>query len=88
CSCLSGEVSCLVDCSCIKTGQICDGIIDCPGGYDEAHCARHLCQGRFGCRNGVCIRHELTCDGVDDCGDGSDEFMCRTSKFQYDINYI
>ena len=61
--------------------QVCDGIPDCPSGFDEMKCdakARQICPGALYCRlDDICVHLHQFCDGVTDCKlSGDDESMC------------
>ena len=63
---------------CIPTRKLCDGIIDCPVGEDEANCDKYICPGHMRC-SGVtyCVpRHEI-CDGISHCPQQDDEKYCQ-----------
>ena len=63
---------------CIPMGYLCNGKIDCPGGFDEMNCMNHSCIGLFHCLNtSQCIFIIDVCDGVQDCVNGDDEFNCE-----------
>ena len=66
---------------CIPMGYVCDGKIDCPGGFDEINCMNHSCIGLFHCfSTSQCIFVADVCDGVKDCVNGDDEFNCELQK--------
>ena len=48
---------------------LCDDVLDCDDGSDEADCA-------FACGGGGTVPYTSTCDGTTDCKDGSDEDGC------------
>ena len=52
---------------------VCDGIVDCPQGDDEARC-----EGPTGymCNDGTVVRSTSRCNGLDTCPDGEDEVDC------------
>ena len=60
---------------CIPTHRICNGILDCPLGDDEAMCPVELCVNMLKC-DGQCIHEEQICDGVAQCVNGDDEVLC------------
>jgi hypothetical protein len=49
--------------------DICDGVVDCDDGADEADCT-------FTCRDGSSISKEYQCNGSANCPDGEDEEGC------------
>ena len=61
---------------CIEQVEVCDGVPDCSGGYDES---LSVCgcpnPGDIACADGQqCIPNNAWCDGVStECNDGSDE---------------
>ena len=66
---------------CIPMGYVCDGKIDCPGGFDEIKCMNHSCFQLFHCwRTSQCIFVVDVCDGVKDCVNGDDEFHCALQQ--------
>ena len=59
-------------------GYVCDGKIDCPGGFDEINYMNHSCIGLFHCfSTSQCIFVADVYDGVKDCVNGDDEFNCE-----------
>ena len=59
-------------------GYLCDGKIDCPGGFDEINCMNFSCFYLFHCwSTSQCIFVVDVCDGVKDCVNGDDEFNCE-----------
>ena len=72
-SCISGLV-----CGgrCLATHQVCDSLIDCENGEDEAECGFPTCQDdEFSCLKGRCIPDAWKCDGKPDCSEGEDEVI-------------
>ena len=66
---------------CIPMGYVCDGKIDCPGGFDEINCMNHSCFQMFRCwSTSQCIFVVDVCDGVKDCVNGDDEFNCELQQ--------
>ena len=58
--------------------QVCDGLVDCEGGQDEAGCGLPRCEeGELACLKGRCIPGEWKCDGRPDCSQGEDEVRQR-----------
>ncbi len=85
-----------VDNYCLPLHHVCDQDFDCPGGADEAGCARQaasrLCpKGSLRCRldkpmenssKVVCVSREYICDGVMQCPGGDDELFCSVRADQ------
>ncbi|KAH8312468.1 hypothetical protein KR044_010874, partial [Drosophila immigrans] len=73
-NCSEGQWQCL-DTKCIPMRKVCDGVIDCTNGGDEALAACYVdCEeDQFQCGNGVCIGNDRVCDNKIDCLDGADE---------------
>ena len=67
---------------CIPWINVCDGIWDCPGGYDETYnsvCGnKAICENMYKCRNMShrCLHIASVCDGYSDCYFGDDELLC------------
>ena len=63
---------------CIPIRKICDGIIDCPVGEDEANCDKYICPGHMRC-SGVtyCVPPHEICDGISHCPQQDDEKFCQ-----------
>ena len=63
---------------CIPSRKICDGVIDCPTGDDEASCADFRCSGHLRC-SGVhfCVPPHEVCDGIAHCPSQDDEKYCQ-----------
>ena len=58
---------------------VCNGVVDCPDGGDEAICDTFSCSGLFKCTGSikaVCIHISDVCDGVKDCTLAEDENLC------------
>ena len=63
---------------CIPTRKVCDGVIDCPVGDDEAGCEVYRCPGHMRC-HGVtyCVPPHEVCDGISHCPQQEDEKYCQ-----------
>ena len=74
-TCYKRDVSCMG--GCLDWRQICNGIIDCIHGEDEASCDLlefNECRvDEYRCRSGHCIPITFAFDNTLDCIDGSDE---------------
>ena len=57
------------DGSIVPSLYLCDDVLDCNDGADEADCA-------FACAGGGVVAYTTLCDGTPDCTDGSDEDGC------------
>jgi hypothetical protein len=55
----------------VDATRTCDGVRDCPNGFDEANCVD---RGVFTCANGSTIALDSVHDGVAQCLDSSDEW--------------
>merc|ERR1719264_1622459 len=65
---------------CLATHQVCDSLVDCENGEDEAECGFPSCrEDEFSCLKGRCIPDAWKCDGKPDCSEGEDEVACSTS---------
>nr|XP_006818365.1 PREDICTED: uncharacterized protein LOC100377183 [Saccoglossus kowalevskii] len=63
---------------CVNWDSLCDNVIDCPLGEDEAFC------DPFTCQNGHTVYDVHVCNGINDCGDNTDEMGCDCSDLQFD----
>lgn len=76
-TCFIDGIQCNAGLLCLEWRQICDGIMQCEDGIDEANC--HVLEfyrcasNEFQCHNGMCIPEEFLFDGMLDCMDKSDE---------------
>ena len=64
---------------CIPYWMLCNGLIDCPDGEDEAHCPLSRCPpGYFRCKGEViCLHMKYRCDGIIHCNlHNDDEKAC------------
>ena len=79
--CLVDSIECNAGLLCLEWRQVCDGIVHCDNGVDEAGCSLlefQKCEfNEFQCRNSMCIPVEFLFDGVPDCMDSSDEQELR-----------
>ena len=72
--------SVLCDGVCLARQQVCDSLLDCPGGEDEEDCEAQTClPSEFSCQSGRCLPPGLQCDGRPDCPAGEDEAGCDES---------
>ena len=63
---------------CIPTRKVCDGVIDCPVGDDEASCVGYNCPGHLRCSGlTFCVPPHELCDGVSHCPQHEDEKYCQ-----------
>ena len=63
---------------CIPTRKVCDNVIDCPVGDDEASCAEYSCPGHMRCPGfPFCVPPHELCDGVSHCPQHEDEKYCQ-----------
>ena len=61
---------------CLATHQVCDSLVDCENGEDEAECGFPSCrEDEFSCLKGRCIPDAWKCDGKPDCSAGEDEVI-------------
>ena len=61
--------------------QVCDGVLDCLGGEDEADALNcdveaTCAAGFFQCEGGECLPGSLRCDHTADCARADDEENC------------
>ncbi|KAJ7384240.1 Sortilin- receptor [Desmophyllum pertusum] len=69
---------------CIRTEWLCDGVDNCPGGWDERpqNCPKSTrrpitcSSSEYQCTDGTCVPLRYQCDGIRQCIDGSDEVGC------------
>ncbi|CAG2190756.1 unnamed protein product [Mytilus edulis] len=87
CVCPPGQLTCIIDGTCVPATKICDEIADCMTGEDEYLCiSGDGCDahtGRFACE-GECYMVTIKCDGTDDCG--SDEQGCTGCNANFQCN--
>ena len=71
------------DGACIAVAGVCDGMVQCGDGSDEApfnpDCALGCGVDQYECDDGGCIDILLQCDASPDCFDGSDELPANGS---------
>lgn len=66
-----------VESYCIPLHYVCDGVVDCPGKYDELGCNVLECPGLLRCIGSyLCISPLNICDGVYQCPYIDDERFC------------
>ncbi|XP_070408848.1 prolow-density lipoprotein receptor-related protein 1 isoform X2 [Nothobranchius furzeri] len=77
-ACLSPSVLCPSAHICISPDKFCNGIKDCPDGFDEKNCIKSCpLKNDFLCKDRLsCLSKSLVCDGRSHCSDGSDEVNC------------
>ena len=64
---------------CIPSRKICDDVIDCPVGDDEAGCEAYSCPGHMRCYSVTyCVPPHEICDGISHCPQQEDERFCQT----------
>lgn len=65
------------DGACIAVTGVCDGMVQCNDGSDEApfnpSCDAGCTADKFTCNDGQCIDISFECDGIPNCNDESDE---------------
>lgn len=78
--CYADEVACPNQPKCIPRSVLCDGLVDCAGGWDEANCTAQTLTclpQQFTCKHGPsCIPSNWVCDKDSDCDDGEGERNC------------
>ena len=63
---------------CIPTRKVCDGIVDCPVGDDEAMCSKYSCPGHMRCFSvSFCVPPHEICDDIGHCPHQEDEKYCQ-----------
>ena len=63
---------------CIPSRKVCDGVIDCPAGDDEAICTAFRCPGHMPCYGVTyCVPPHEVCDGISHCPQQDDEKYCQ-----------
>ncbi|GAU92925.1 hypothetical protein RvY_04939-2 [Ramazzottius varieornatus] len=72
------------DGKCLQSIQVCDGILNCLDGQDEANCVSRndtvsCYEWNFECSNGRCVDIHKRCNSINDCGDNSDEMFCQSA---------
>ena len=72
---------------CVPWSYVCDGVWDCPYGYNEA--ANHRCglsrqcANMFRCKlSQTCIHSKEICDGIKNCPLNDDEILCQLHNYQ------
>ena len=64
---------------CIPSRKVCDGVIDCALGDDEAQCEVYKCLGHMRCHGVMyCVPPHEICDGISHCPQQDDEKFCQT----------
>ena len=63
---------------CIPSRKVCDRVIDCPTGADEANCVDYSCPGHMRCWGKTyCVPPHEICDGIAHCPQQEDEKHCQ-----------
>lgn len=63
---------------CIPIRKVCDGVIDCTVGDDEADCEAYSCPGHMRCSGATyCVSPHELCDGIAQCPHQDDEKYCQ-----------
>ena len=63
---------------CIPSRKVCDGVIDCPVGDDEAMCTNLRCPGHMRCYGvNYCVPPHEICDGIGHCLQQESEKYCQ-----------
>ena len=70
------------DSYCVSWSKVCNGVLDCQDGMDEAECPITSCPNMFHCQlEGLCLHPSEVCDGTIQCKDsGDDEKYCQSVK--------
>ena len=75
--CPETHFRCPGDGYCLPVYMRCNGVVDCPGGRDEAGCDASPCAGLYRCRGSrVCVTAGSVCDGLHHCPQHDDELFC------------
>nr|XP_039263110.1 low-density lipoprotein receptor-related protein 4-like isoform X1 [Styela clava] len=80
--CANDEFDC-GNAECILQSQVCDKIVDCGDGADEANCTGGIIEcnnDQVDCGDGFCIYKHQLCDGNIHCFNGTDEKNCDSSS--------
>ena len=59
---------------CLPRHQLCDSLLHCEDGADEAGCEAATCrEDEFSCGSGRCVPASWRCDGTPDCGPSAED---------------